>query len=325
MPSRCSRTLQCAKAPTPWENREVADGAAMQAQLAVTLDVLNAADTSTFVAALGDVYEHAPWVAERAAAARPFATVVDLHGAMERTAAAASPHQQLSFLRGHPELAGKLALGGEMAPASKQEQGGLGLDRLSAEEFARFARLNAAYAERFGFPFIICVRRHTRDSILALFEQRLANSPEVERAAALREIGYITRLRLAERVDGPGKLPTQGRLSTHVLDTVSGAPAAGVALVLKEIGAHGQSLLKQTTTNADGRTDEPLLSGAPLRIGHYLLEFHIGPYFAARGAATADPAYLDIVPVRFAIAEPEGHYHVPLLVSPWSYATYRGS
>jgi 2-oxo-4-hydroxy-4-carboxy-5-ureidoimidazoline decarboxylase len=321
----CYRRVLQARVIGAWENREVVDGAAMTARTTVSLDSLNAADTSAFVAALGDIYEHASWVAERAAAARPFATVTDLHGAMERAVAAASPHEQLSFLRGHPELAGTAALGGTMAPASKQEQGGLGLDRLQDEELARFARLNASYAVRFGFPFIVCVRRHTRDSILAQFEERLANNPQSERAAALREIGHITRLRICERVDGPGKANTQGRLSTHVLDTVAGKPAAGVSVVLMEMGARSQSVLKQAVTNSDGRTDEPLISGAPLRIGHYLLEFHVGPYFAARATATANPAYLDIVPVRFAIAEPEGHYHVPLLVSPWSYATYRGS
>jgi 2-oxo-4-hydroxy-4-carboxy-5-ureidoimidazoline decarboxylase len=297
----------------------------MKARATIPLDTLNAAETATFVSALGDIYEHAPWVAERAAAARPFATVTDLHDAMERAVATANGQEQLSFLRGHPELAGMAARRGSMAPASQQEQGGLGLDRLGDQEFARFARLNGAFTERFGFPFIICVRRHTRDSLLAQFERRLANSPQAELRAALHEIGHITRLRLAECVEGPGKPNVHGRLSTHVLDTVSGRPAAGVKIVLMEMGAHVQSVLKQATTNRDGRTDEPLLGGAPLPIGRYQLEFHVGPYFAALGTATADPAYLDSVPVRFTIAEPEGHYHVPLLVSPWSYATYRGS
>ena len=92
-----------------------------------------------------------------------------------------------------------------------------------------------------------------------------------------------------------------------------------------ECGASALDLLADRVTNADGRTEAPLLGGAPLRIGHYQLEFHIGAYFAARGAAASEPPFLDVVPVRFAIAEPEGHYHVPLLVSPWSYSTYRGS
>jgi 2-oxo-4-hydroxy-4-carboxy-5-ureidoimidazoline decarboxylase len=169
------------------------------------------------------------------------------------------------------------------------------------------------------------VRRHTRDSILAQFERRLDNDRAAELATALAEIGHITRLRLVALVDGPGKPKTDGRLSTHVLDVVAGRPAAGVRLVLKEIGASAESALKETVTNADGRTDEPLLSGGPLRVGRYEIAFHIGDYFAGSGVAAADPAFLDVVPLRFAIAEPEGHYHVPLLASPWSYSTYRGS
>jgi 2-oxo-4-hydroxy-4-carboxy-5-ureidoimidazoline decarboxylase len=297
----------------------------MMRQATTELARLNAGDRDTFLAALGAIFENAPWVAERAMQARPFATVADLHKAMMGAVTAASAQEQLAFLRAHPELGGKVARGGTMAPASRQEQGALGLDRLSEEEFERFELLNAGYRVRFGFPFIICVRRHTRDSILANFERRLTNGPEAERTSALLEIGYITRLRLVEQVDGPGKPKTDGRLSTHVLDTVSGKPAAGVNLVLTECGKSAIGILKEATTNADGRTDLPLLHGAPLRIGSYEIAFHVGGYFAANGTAAADPPYLDVVPVRFAIAEPEGHYHVPLLVSPWSYSTYRGS
>jgi 2-oxo-4-hydroxy-4-carboxy-5-ureidoimidazoline decarboxylase len=110
-----------------------------------------------------------------------------------------------------------------------------------------------------------------------------------------------------------------------VLDNVTGKPAAGVRIALYEVGASARGLLTQAVTNADGRTDTPLLSGGPLRIGTYELQFHVGDYFASRQHALADPSFLDIVPIRFSIAEPEGHYHVPLLVTPWSYSTYRGS
>jgi 2-oxo-4-hydroxy-4-carboxy-5-ureidoimidazoline decarboxylase len=291
-----------------------------------SLDALNAADRDAFVGALGAIFEHAPWVAERTFASRPFATVSALHDGMAVEVARAGEAEQLALIRGHPELGGKVARAGAMTAESRREQGSLGLDRLSDTEFERFERLNAAYRARFGFPFIICVRRHTRDSILDSFERRLGNMPEQERAAALAEIGHIARLRLVEAVDGPGKPKTDGRLSTHVLDTMAGKPAAGVRVVLREIGASAEGLLAEATTNADGRTDAPLLSGAPLRIGTYQLEFHIGAYFAAQGAATTvSPPFLGVVPIRFAVAEPEGHYHVPLLASPWSYSTYRGS
>jgi 2-oxo-4-hydroxy-4-carboxy-5-ureidoimidazoline decarboxylase len=289
------------------------------------LDTLNAGSREAFTAALGDIFEHAPWVAERAFAARPFASVAALHEAMVAAVASASPDEQLALIGGHPELGGKVARAGDMAQASRQEQGALGLDRLSDAEFDRFERMNAGYRARFGFPFIIAVRRHTRDSILAQFERRLANDRAAELAAALTEIGHITLLRLTAAVDGPGKPKTDGRLSTHVLDVVAGRPAAGVRLVLKEIGASAESILKETVTNSDGRTDEPLIAGSPLRIGRYEIAFHIGDYFARQGLATADPAFLDVVPLRFGIAEPEGHYHVPLLASPWSFSTYRGS
>lgn len=291
----------------------------------IGLDELNALSSADFVVALGDVFEHAPWVAEAAAKRRPFTTVAELHQAMLDVVRNASSDWRIAFIGGHPELAGKLARAGDMTDESRAEQGSLGLDRLSDEEFARFGDLNGQYRARFGFPFIICVRRHTRDSILANFERRLANSRDAEEATALAEIGHITRLRLVAKVDGPGVPKTDGRLSTHVLDTMAGRPAAGVAVKLYEVGASARGLLCETSTNADGRTDAPLLSGAPLRMGTYELQFDIGAYFARMNATSATPPFLGVVPIRFAIAEPEAHYHVPLLASPWSYTTYRGS
>lgn len=283
----------------------------------LTLSGLNETSVPSFVAALGEVFEHAAWVAETAAGRRPYPTVAALHDAMMQAVRAAPADRQLAFIGGHPELGSRVRRA-ELTGHSQSEQGGLGLDRLSAEEFDRFNRLNSAYREKFGFPFIVCVRRHTRDSILHQFERRLAHDADTERAAALAEIGLITRLRLVGMVDGPGMPVTTGRLSTHVLDTVKGRPAAGVRIELHEVGASARSMLKETVTNADGRTDAPLIAGEPLRIGSYELIFRVGGYFGRAG-------FLDAVPIRFAIAEPEGHYHVPLLVTPWSYTTYRGS
>lgn len=116
------------------------------------------------------------------------------------------------------------------------------------------------------------------------------------------------------------------RLSTHVLDTAAGCPAAGVVLVLSRLsdGRH-RTVLIETLTNADGRTDTPLLAGDALETGLYEIAFHVGDYFRAQGVDLPDPPFLDIVPIRFGIADPQGHYHVPLLVSPWSFSTYRGS
>ena len=115
-------------------------------------------------------------------------------------------------------------------------------------------------------------------------------------------------------------------LTTHVLDTSRGCPAGGVRVDLSAVEPDGRlRLIRTVTTSADGRTDAPLLAEGEMAAGRYEIAFHVGEYFRATGAPAADPPYLDVVPVRFAIAEPDAHYHVPLLVSPWSYATYRGS
>jgi 5-hydroxyisourate hydrolase len=115
-------------------------------------------------------------------------------------------------------------------------------------------------------------------------------------------------------------------LTTHVLDITRGGPAEGVRVELYEFAASGgRALVADVLTNADGRTDVPVISASHARAGSFELIFHAGDYFRRQGAKTSDPPFLDLVPIRFAIADPGAHYHVPLLVSPWSYSTYRGS
>ncbi|MCS6997235.1 MAG: hydroxyisourate hydrolase [Casimicrobiaceae bacterium] len=117
-----------------------------------------------------------------------------------------------------------------------------------------------------------------------------------------------------------------GKLSTHVLDTMHGGPAAGVAIELYAIDESGAArLITRATTNADGRTDAPLLKDDAVRRGRYRLVFHVGEYFRARGVALPEPPFIDRVTVEFGIAEDGGSYHVPLVCSPWAYSTYRGS
>src|SRR5258707_13413913 len=186
--------------------------------MTLTLDALNRIQVADFAAAIGDTFEVAPWVAESAAGRRPYPTVTALHEVMMGVVRAAPRERQLEFLRGHPDLAGKAARAGSVTEDSKSEQASVGLDSLSEEEFARFHRLNDAYAAKFGFPFIVCVRRHSQESILAQFERRLGNDAATEFAAALQEVFYITRLRIAARVAGVGMPLVNGRLSTHVLD-----------------------------------------------------------------------------------------------------------
>ncbi|MEN3275591.1 MAG: 5-hydroxyisourate hydrolase [Massilia sp.] len=116
-----------------------------------------------------------------------------------------------------------------------------------------------------------------------------------------------------------------GKLSTHVLDTAHGRPAAGVAIALYAVEGEARTLLKQAATNADGRCDAPLLEGEELRAGRYELVFAAGDYFAAQGVALPEPRFLDRVTIAFGVADPAQNYHVPLVVTPWSYSTYRGS
>jgi 2-oxo-4-hydroxy-4-carboxy-5-ureidoimidazoline decarboxylase len=290
------------------------------------LDEINRMDRSAFVAALGDVFEHAPWVTEAAYQTRPFATLNALYEAMAGTIRNASDARQMALIAGHPDLAGKAAREGAITVDSKLEQSSAGLDRLSESEFADFHRLNNAYRAKFGMPFIVCVRRHGKDSILRQFEQRLGNDAPAERQAALIEILRIAALRLDQRVESQDHLNVHGRLSTHVLDTHRGCPASSVAIEFLELAAAGKPrLIMRAITNSDGRTDHPLVADQPIPIACYELRFGVGEYFARQGTPVADPPFLGVVPIRFAVAEPEGRYHVPLLVTPWSYSTYRGS
>jgi 2-oxo-4-hydroxy-4-carboxy-5-ureidoimidazoline decarboxylase len=230
------------------------------------------------------------------------------------------------LVKAHPDLAGKAARAGKLTADSTTEQASVGLDRLSDEEFGRFHRLNDAYGAKFGIPFIVCVRRHTKNSILRQFERRLAHGTADELETAFAEIFRIAALRLDQRVSTTDRLKVNGRLSTHVLDMHGGQPAEGVAIELWEMSEAGPGrLLLRTVTNRDVRTEQPLITERPLPIGTYELLFAVAGYFAARGVILPEPPYLDVVPIRFSIAEPEGHYHVPLVVTPWSYATYRGS
>jgi 2-oxo-4-hydroxy-4-carboxy-5-ureidoimidazoline decarboxylase len=232
---------------------------------------------------------------------------------------AAPEAEKLTFLRGHPALSPKALAGSALTVESRSEQTGLGMASLG-DSLARFETGSAAYESRFGIPFITCVRRMTPPFVLKDLEQRLRNTLGQEIAAALEQVGHITRLRLADRVSGPGMPPTTGHLSTHVLDTARGKAAAGIAVSLYREG----TLIKQSVTNQDGRTEEPLLHGEPLRIGRYELRFDVETYYAGWPNVT-DPPWYDIIPIRFGISEPEGHYHIPLLLNAWTYSTYRGS
>jgi 2-oxo-4-hydroxy-4-carboxy-5-ureidoimidazoline decarboxylase len=287
---------------------------------------LNACSRSDFVAALANIFEHSPWIAEQAAASRPFAGVRSLFEAMKTAVERAPAELRLALIKAHPDLANKTQRAVGLTAESTAEQDSVGLDRLSEAEYQAFQRVNNAYRAKFGFPYIVCVRRQTRDSILRDFERRLPNDADTETMTSIAEICRIAALRLDQLVTADDRLPVTGRLSTHVLDTHSGKPAAGIAVELVELAELGTNrVVTRAVTNSDGRTDQPLIGGRPVPIGRYELRFAVGQYFAARGVPLSDPPFLDDIPLRFAVSEPEGHLHVPLLVTPWSYATYRGS
>ena len=163
---------------------------------------LNASDRAGFVDALGAIFEHSPWVVDRAWQRRPFAAADDLMTAMLAVVEAASDDEKLALIRAHPDLAGKAARAGALTEHSTSEQAGVGLNRLSDEEFARFHHLNDAYKARFGFSFVIAVRGQTRETVLAEFEARLKNDLAAEMAEALRNIGLIARFRLEDMLAG---------------------------------------------------------------------------------------------------------------------------
>lgn len=165
------------------------------------LSQLNRADRAGFVALIGDIFEHSPWVAETAHRAGPFASLEALNQALADAVYGAEEDRKLALLRAHPDLAGKAARAGDLTDASKGEQAGAGLDTLSEEEYERFEKLNAAYRQSFGFPFIIAVKNHTKHGILDAFEQRLKNPRAVEIETALGQVCEIARLRLEALVE----------------------------------------------------------------------------------------------------------------------------
>ena len=168
----------------------------------LAIETLNRMDRAEFARVLGMVFEHSPWVAERAWRSRPFAGVAALHATMAAVVSRAPRAERIAFLRAHPDLAGRAARAGTMTPDSVAEQASAGLDRLTDEEYERFTRLNREYREKFGFPFIIAVRRHDKAAILDAFERRLAHGLDEEVDAALAQVFDITRMRLERLVTG---------------------------------------------------------------------------------------------------------------------------
>jgi 2-oxo-4-hydroxy-4-carboxy-5-ureidoimidazoline decarboxylase len=155
-------------------------------------------DKASFQRVYGHLFEHSPWVVERAWAHRPFADAEALHTTFTEVIVAADVAERLNLVRAHPRLADKAAVAAGLTASSAAEQSSAGLDRLTREEYQTFQALNHAYDSRFGFPFIICVRLHDKAGILAALRERLVRSPAEELAEALVQIGLISRLRLGD-------------------------------------------------------------------------------------------------------------------------------
>ncbi|MBE9192055.1 2-oxo-4-hydroxy-4-carboxy-5-ureidoimidazoline decarboxylase [Gloeocapsopsis crepidinum LEGE 06123] len=162
-----------------------------------SLSELNQMNQDDFVAVLGWIFEDSPWIAQKAWARKPFADVLSLHQSMVDVVCEASDVEKLALICAHPDLGAKA----KMAEASVKEQAGVGLDRLNPEEYDKFNYLNQAYKKKFNFPFIIAVKNHTKESILASFSQRLENSKETELQTVLAEIEKIALFRLQEVID----------------------------------------------------------------------------------------------------------------------------
>jgi 2-oxo-4-hydroxy-4-carboxy-5-ureidoimidazoline decarboxylase len=166
----------------------------------ISIKDVNALSTEEFVTTLGGIYEHSAWVPQQIADQRPFRSFEELLITLRQAVNGSSDEEKLELIRKHPDLAGKLALSGGLTESSTREQSGLGLDRLSAEEYSDFSTKNQRYREKFGFPFIICARLTTKEGVLMAFESRLQNSREEEVAEALFQIHEIARLRLGDTV-----------------------------------------------------------------------------------------------------------------------------
>lgn len=161
-----------------------------------SIEELNALDQASFIACLSNIYEHSPWVAKCASLQRPYASPTRLAAVMQACVETAGRSTQLGLIRAHPELAGKLAINGNLTAASQSEQAAAGLNHCTPEEFAILSELNRAYQAKFDFPFIVAVRGMQRADIISAMQQRLINTPDCEINTALYEIGRIANFRL---------------------------------------------------------------------------------------------------------------------------------
>eukprot|EP00532_Pseudo-nitzschia_australis_P009518 CAMPEP_0168166160 /NCGR_PEP_ID=MMETSP0139_2-20121125/1872_1 /TAXON_ID=44445 /ORGANISM="Pseudo-nitzschia australis, Strain 10249 10 AB" /LENGTH=321 /DNA_ID=CAMNT_0008083325 /DNA_START=172 /DNA_END=1137 /DNA_ORIENTATION=+ len=292
---------------------------------------LIARPSETIVQVLGEIYEHSPWVVEeltkdgnRETLAK-ISTVSELASQLKSIVNEASDEQKLTLLRAHPDLCEKVEAMKSLTKESQEEQSRSGLQSMEGEELKKFKSMNESYKKKFGFPFILAVRNAGKSTVLSALEGRLKNSSsQQEFSVALEQVHNIAWMRLLTKVNTGD---AAGFLTCHVLDTANGIPAEKMKIVLKRLTPEESAgVVGEFITNNDGRLEGgPALKGKDFLVGTYEWEFHAGDYFASKGSTMNGTPFLDVIPLRFGIDNPDDHYHVPLLVSPWGFSTYRGS
>lgn len=278
---------------------------------------------------LQGIYEHSAWVAEGLVQGCPalasFETVSQLASAMKAIVDCAPRERKLELLCAHPDLCEKVGKIGELTKESQEEQSRAGLQSLTDDELEKFTTANTDYRSKFGFPFILAVRNATKFTVLSALLGRLSNSEEKEFLNALTQVHKIAWMRLLSAIDTED---AKGFLTCHVLDTANGCPANKMRIMLHRVSPENSAgFVAEYITNEDGRLDKgPALEGGKdFIVGTYVFTFFVADYFAAKGNYFTGTPFLDEIPIRFGIDNPDDHYHVPLLVSPWSFSTYRGS
>eukprot|EP00928_Gymnodinium_smaydae_P043797 TRINITY_DN29280_c0_g1_i2.p1 TRINITY_DN29280_c0_g1~~TRINITY_DN29280_c0_g1_i2.p1 ORF type:complete len:302 (-),score=27.91 TRINITY_DN29280_c0_g1_i2:105-1010(-) len=282
------------------------------------------------VIVLGGIYERSSWVAESVVQNdhESITTVSALAAAMKSIVNDATEQQKMALLRSQPDLAQSMESPEQLTADSQQEQAASVLHSMTKEEQVRFLKLNSEYKARFGFSFILSFGCSTKYTVLSALAGRIGNTRDKEIAIALEQVHKIAWTRILSKLESD---QLAGFLTCHVLDTANGCPAVGMRITLSRVvtcdsGEGASVLISNFVTNDDGRLEDgPALKGAAFAVGVYEWVFHAGDYFVSKGTFVSATPFLDRIPVRFGIDNPDDHYHVPLLVSPWSYSTYRGS
>jgi 2-oxo-4-hydroxy-4-carboxy-5-ureidoimidazoline decarboxylase len=295
----------------------------------VTVKDLLSKPSAEIASFLGGIYEHSAWVAEAlvkdAESLASIETISQLAAAMKAIVNKSSKDQKMELLCAHPDLCEKVGKLEMLTVESQEEQSRSGLQSLTDAELERFNSLNGAYRDQCGFPFILAVRNATKHTVLAALGGRVQHTPEQEFMVALEQVHKIAWMRLLSKIDTSD---AQGFLTCHVLDTGNGCPAEKMRIHLHRLSPPEMAgLVGEFVTNDDGRLEggPALKGGKEFTVGQYEWTFFCGEYFASKGTFTSGQPFLDTIPLRFGIDNPDDHYHVPLLVSPWSFSTYRGS